>query len=374
MVNNAVIFEKDLQSLEVILSYLSEYSEITVDKTFSDNDKGLEYVKNTHPKVVLFSDNDDKENSLKLIRNLSDTGTNVIVISEDCGASNIIQALRYGAKDVISKPILKKELLVALFKCIHDDIKISKKSRIFSVFSNKGGVGKTVIAVNLAVELAKLTRDKVALVDLNLPIGDVTTFLDIKPSVDISEIVNNTNSDNDEYLLRACQKYKDTDLYVLAEPPYIKQTRNLTVNQVEKLFNKLRNLFSYVVIDMGTNVDNLNMSILGNSDAILLVTIVNLPLIRNCSRCLDLFGNLEFPPSKTKIIINRYLENDEIAIEDVEKTLNKQVYWKIPNNYYTIMSSINKGIPVSAVNEDSNITESFANFATKLAEDLYETR
>ena len=124
---------------------------------------------------------------------------------------------------------------------------------------------------------------------------------------------------------------------------------------------------------MGTSVDKLNMTILENSDIILLVTIVNLPLIRNCQRCLDLFENLEFPANKTKIIINRYLENDEITVEDVEKALNKNVYWKVPNNYFTIMSSINKGIPVSEVNENSNITESFSQLASKLTDDLFET-
>ena len=124
---------------------------------------------------------------------------------------------------------------------------------------------------------------------------------------------------------------------------------------------------------MGTSVYKLNMTILENSDIILLVTIVNLPLIRNCQRCLDLFENLEFPANKTKIIINRYLENDEITVEDVEKALNKNVYWKVPNNYFTIMSSINKGIPVSEVNENSNITESFSQLASKLTDDLFET-
>ena len=85
-----------------------------------------------------------------------------------------------------------------------------------------------------------------------------------------------------------------------------------------------------------------------------------------------MFDNLEFPKDKTKVVINRYLENDEIAIEDVEKTLDKKVYWKIPNNYFTIMSSINKGIPVSEVNENSNITESFTGLASKITEDLFE--
>ena len=208
--------------------------------------------------------------------------------------------------------------------------------------------------------------------DLNLPIGDVTTFLDIKPIIDISEVVDNTNDEEKNLVFEACQQYQDSSLYVLAEPPYIKQSRELSPAQITKLFNLLREKFSYVIIDMGTNVDKLNMSILEQSDLVLLVTVINLPLIRNCQRCLDLFENLEFPESKIKIVINRYLENDEITVSDVEKTLNKQVYWKIPNNYFTIMSSINKAIPVSEVNENSNITESFTMLASKMADDLFE--
>ncbi|MCD8378135.1 MAG: AAA family ATPase [Candidatus Gastranaerophilales bacterium] len=371
--DNLVIFEKETQTKDIILGYLSDYNEMSVDRIFEDYDEGIKYVKETKPKAVLFSMLADKEKSFKMIKRISDFGVNVIVLSGDYTTANIIQTLRYGAKDFVSKPVLKKDLLVALIKCAQEEVKVLKKSRVISVFSNKGGVGKTAIATNLAVEFAKLTREKVALVDLNLPIGDVTTFLDIRPTIDISEVVNNAKQRDDKFILDACQKYKDTSLYVLAEPPYIEQSRSLTPDQVVKLFEYLRDTFSYIVIDTGTNVDKLNMTILENSDIVMLVTIVNLPLIRNCQRCLDLFENLEFPAEKTKVIINRYLENDEITVEDVEKTLNKPVYWKIPNNYFTIMSSINKGIPLSEVNENSNITESFVELASKLADDLFKS-
>lgn len=372
MDNKLVIFEAESQTKDIILGYLSEFEDIEFDRVFDEYTDGMKYVKDTKPKVVLFSMLPDKTVSLKMIKRLTDFGTNVIVLSEDYTTANIIQTLRCGAKDFVSKPVLKKDLFVALVKCTQEDVRVLKKSQIISVFSNKGGVGKTALATNLAVEFAKLTREKVALVDLNLPIGDVTTFLDIKPTIDISEIVNNAEQNDSNFILEACRRYKDTSLYVLAEPPYIEQTRTLSPAQVVKLFEYLRETFSYIVVDMGTSVDKLNMTILEYSDIILLVTIVNLPLIRNCQRCLDLFENLEFPSSKTKVIINRYLENDEITVEDVEKTLNKNVYWKVPNNYFTIMSSINKGIPVSEVNENSNITESFNQLASKLADDLFE--
>lgn len=372
MSSKIVIFEKDTQTTEVIKGYLSGYENIELEQTFSDYNEGYKFVRENKIPVVLFSLTEEKELCYKLIKKLFDIGVNVIALSEDYTTSNIIQLLRLGAKDFVSKPVLSKDLLVAIVKCTQEEVKVLKKSQIISVFSNKGGVGKTAIATNLAYEFSRLTREKVALVDLNLPIGDVTTFLDIKPVVDISEIVNTTTNSDKNIVFEACQQYKDSTLYVLAEPPHIEQSRTLTPNQIVKLFNDLREKFSYIIVDMGTNVDKLNMSILEHSDIVLLVTVINLPLIRNCQRCLDLFSSLEFPDSKIKVVINRYLENDEITVEDVEKALNKQVYWKIPNNYFTIISSINKAIPVSEVNENSNITESFTTLASKMADDLFE--
>lgn len=372
MSSKIVIFEKDTQTTEVIKGYLSGYENIELEQTFSDYNEGYKFVRENKIPVVLFSLTEEKELCYKLIKKLFDIGVNVIALSEDYTTSNIIQLLRLGAKDFVSKPVLSKDLLVAIVKCTQEEVKVLKKSQIISVFSNKGGVGKTAIATNLAYEFSRLTREKVALVDLNLPIGDVTTFLDIKPVVDISEIVNTTTNSDKNIVFEACQQYKDSTLYVLAEPPHIEQSRTLTPNQIVKLFNDLREKFSYIIVDMGTNVDKLNMSILEHSDIVLLITVINLPLIRNCQRCLDLFSSLEFPDSKIKVVINRYLENDEITVEDVEKALNKQVYWKIPNNYFTIISSINKAIPVSEVNENSNITESFTTLASKMADDLFE--
>lgn len=369
MVTKLVIFEQEEQTVNIIKGYLSGLENIEVDSSFADYSEGYRYVRENNIKLVLFSVTQNKDTCYRMIKKLFDIGVNVIALSEDYTTSNIIQLLRCGAKDFVSKPVISKDLLVAIVKCTQEDVKVLKKSQIISVFSNKGGVGKTAVATNLAYEFARLTREKVVLVDLNLPIGDVTTFLDIKPVVDISEVVDNNGKN---LIFEACQQYKDSSLYVLAEPPYIEQSRNLTPNQIVKLFDCLREKFSYIVIDMGTNVDKLNMTILEQSDIVLLVTVINLPLIRNCQRCLDLFENLEFPDSKVKVVINRYLENDEITVEDVEKTLNKQVYWKIPNNYFTIMSSINKAIPVSEVNENSNITESFTMLASKMADDLFE--
>ena len=368
MPDNVVIFEQEQQTRAIILGYLSGCEKVIIDKIFDNYNEGFRYVKENKPKFVLFSMTEDESLCYKIISKISSLGINIAVLSENFTTDAIIKVLRCGARDFVSKPIIKSDLLKVIEKCTSNEISTIKKSQIISIYSTKGGVGKTVIATNLAIELARLTRDKVALVDLDLLMGDVTTFLDIKPTPNVFEILSEAKEDAKE----VCQKYKDSGVYVLAEPPKMEQLKSITPNKIVNLFNNLRNTFPFIIVDMGTATDNFNMTILDNSDFILLTTIVNLPLIRNCQHCLDFLSAKNISKDKIKIIVNRYLENDEITITDVEKALNSSVYWKIPNNYYTVMSSINKGIPVAEINENSNITENFSQFASNLLEDMFE--
>ena len=131
-------------------------------------------------------------------------------------------------------------------------------------------------------------------------------------------------------------------------------------------------MFSYIIIDMSSNIDPNSLKILDKSDLILFTTIVNIPAIRNAQRCLNLFRSRRYPKDKVKLLINRYIENDEISAEDIENTIGEKIYWKIPNNYFSIMEAINKGIPVSQVNSNSNIANSFRDLASKLSDDIIE--
>lgn len=116
------------------------------------------------------------------------------------------------------------------------------------------------------------------------------------------------------------------------------------------------------------------MMALENSDLIFLVTIVNLPALRNCQRCLELFEKMGFDDDKTQVLVNRYMENDEIKAEDVEEVLGRKIYWKIPNNYFSMMSAINKGVPVSEINPDSNVAVSYKNLALMVSDSVYRQK
>ena len=125
-------------------------------------------------------------------------------------------------------------------------------------------------------------------------------------------------------------------------------------------------------MDAEASFDGKNIASLDNSDLILLMTVANLPALRNTQRCLELFDKLGYDREKTKIVVNRFMENDEIKEEDVEKVLSREIYWKVPNNYFAIMSAINKGIPVSEINSSTNVAQSYKKLALHIADNLYK--
>lgn len=206
-----------------------------------------------------------------------------------------------------------------------------------------------------------------------MQMGDITTFLNLDPSFDTSYVINNLDRIDETFLLTTLEQYNKTSLYVLADPPDIEQAEIITSEDITTLINILRNVFSYIVIDTTSSFDAKTITALDNSDLILLISIINLPSIRNCQRCFDLFKKLGYSKDKIKLIINRYMDADDIKIEDVEEVLDHKVFFKIPNNYYTIINSINKGIPICDAAPNSNICKSFKQLGAMLSDNYNYT-
>ena len=371
------LIEKDNSTLQVLKMYLKELDYIKIIGEGSDLNSNYANILKSMPDIVIADVSDDFDKNYEIIEMIVNKLPSIKIITSAVNYSTdlIIRAMRAGAREFLPKPIIKDNLLKSIDKFKNQILGSNNEennSKVLTVFSNKGGVGRTSLAVNLALELANITKEKVALVDLNMHLGDVTTFLDIKPSFDISYLIKKVDIADEEFLLSTLEPYNNTGLYVLADPPYMEDAKKIQPNEIQEMISKLRNTFSYIVIDTSSAFDNITITALDNSDLILLVSAVNIPSIRNCQRCLDAFERLGYEEEKTKVIVNRYMENDDIKIEDVEKALDKPIYWRIPNNYYTIMSAINKGQPVSAINRDSNIAKCYRELATNISDNIYK--
>ena len=374
---SALILSDEYSTNEVLKLFVSEYNNINLIDCPAQPELILATLTEMQNKSIFLVDlSNNKQEKLDLILKVSQQCPNckVLALSDNPTVDLIIRIMRAGAKEFVPIPILKNEFFDSLNKIISqfEEPKKNNKCKIISVFSNKGGIGKTSLATNLALELSKITKESVALIDMNFQMGDITTFLDLKPSFNISYMLENIDKINETFLLSTLEKYKNSSLYILADPPYFKQADNIQPKQITKLFNTLKETFSYIIVDAEASFDGKNIAALDNSDLILLVTVANIPALRNTQRCLELFEKLGYDKNKTQIVVNRYMENDEIKEDDVEKVLSKSVYWKIPNNYFALMTAINKGVPVSSINANTNIAQSYRDLAQHISDNLYK--
>lgn len=373
---SAYILSEEFSTVEVLKLYCSEFD--TLDPIIIKNcDEAFDNIASCSERTVLIADlSANKSQKIHLISRvvLKNPNCRVIALSDNPSVNLIVEAMRAGAKEFLPVPIIKNEFHESITRILTEESapKVKNKCKIISVFSNKGGIGKTSLATNLALELAKITKENIALIDLNFQTGDITTFLDLKPSFNISYMLENIDKINETFLLSTLERYKRTSLYVLADPPYFKQADDIKPQQITKLFNTLKSTFSYIVVDVEASFEGKNIAALDNSDVVLLVTVANLPALRNTQRCLELFDKLGYDKEKTKIVVNRYMDNDEIKEEDVEKVLSREIYWKVPNNYFAIMSAINKGIPVSEINTSTNVAQSYRELAKFMSDNLYK--
>lgn len=371
--SSVFILDKNEQSRNITKSFIEGLEFIENIEVFDNYKQGYEAIKNSQNPIVIMDISEEFAELNEIADNIKLCTSKIIITSLDYSTNTIIKALRLGAKEFLPKPILKDDLIrvLTMLNSVSAE-NDSSQSKIISVYSNKGGIGKTTIAVNLAAELARVTKDKVALIDLNLQLGDISTFLNLNPPFDVNYVMRKLVDKSEDILIKGFEKYKDTSLYILADPSYIEQSESITPAMVTTLFAALKKVFSYIVIDMSSSIDPISLKILDSSDWILFTTIVNIPAIRNAQRCLNLFRSRKYPKDKVKIIINRYMDNDEINLEDIENTLGETIYWKIPNNYFTIMEAINKGETITEINAKSNIGNNFRDFATRVSDDIIE--
>ena len=369
-----VVIDHDPLVRDQIVSTLSSQPYMDVLAETESFVYGYELIRQNRPDVVFVDIREDPHRTYDLIKRITTyfKDTMIVVSGHEISLESIMAAMQSGAREFLKRPIQASDLNAMLEKhhqAFVADASGDNSGRILTVFSNKGGLGKTTIAVNLALSLSEITKKPVALVDLNLQLGDITTFLDIMPRQTIVDIAKNIGRVDATYLETSLAEFRhvNSHVYVLADPLNVEEAEEVTAEQINTVLTVLKATFEYVIIDTTTSFDSKTLTALDLADQILLVSMVNLPNIRSSQRVLNLFDRLGYDRQKVKLLINRYLPDDEITIQDVEETLGHEVSWKIPNNYQAIMTAINRGIPISTLQDGKMIYQNFIDLACQIS-------
>ena len=329
------------------------------------------------PAVIILELEENPEQTYRVIREMAKMaqGTEVFLTSSTLDSGVLLEGMRAGAKEFLAQPIQKKEVEDA-FERFFERYKASssksdeqkKAGKIMAFFGGKGGVGTTSIAVNLAATLVNLpTKPSVVLVDVNQHGGDLPLYLDLQPNHSFRDIASDLTRLDHAFLIRVLTKY-ESGLQVLASGYDDLSTGRLSPDCVEATLRLLETSFDYIILDCGHVLDLTTKKALELSTLIFVTSTLMVPVVHRTKRILELLRGSGFPPSKIRLVMNRYLSAEQDVLAETEDILKQKTHWMFPNDYPSMSQAVNSGKPVIDVGSRASIAKSYKDFAQSFAE------
>ena len=235
---------------------------------------------------------------------------------------------------------------------------------IISVFGVKGGVGKTTLATNLAVALAQEGSASVALVDLDVPFGDVALMLDMHPEQDILDALSDGAYEDLERLQKLLVRSAH-GVHVLAAPLAPDEAGALDAGKVGGLLMKLAALHQFVLVDTSLGLTQLTAAALDVSEMALLVTTPEIAALRRTHAVLRVLQGLDFPMSKVQLVLNRVESRTQVSSSEAVEALGQPVTWRVANDYAAMQGSA-LGTPVVLASPRTRLSKDIRGIARQL--------
>jgi pilus assembly protein CpaE len=278
----------------------------------------------------------------------------------------IVRGLRAGIHEFLVSPPDPSELAGAVDRLMRRAPAEVRRGEVVAVYSPKGGLGTTSVAVNLADAYARTHSDsRVALADLAVGGGDVRVFLNLSPAYHMGDLVKKLDRADAELfysLLTPTQR----GVWVLPGPDDPELDDELGAATIGLMIEQLRVHFALTVLDCEHHLSERTVAALDAADRILLVTQLNVPSLRGMQRTLALCRRLGYPSEKLCVLVNRYKADDMLTLKDASQVLTCDVATTLPNDYQLSSSALTQGVPVAQLSADAELSRAYARLASKL--------
>ncbi len=263
-------------------------------------------------------------------------------------------ALRAGARDVLAPNLAPDELRQSLDRALstasrHRSVLPTNGSdpaqttEVITVASPKGGVGKTTIATNLGIGLARQAPGEVVVIDLDLQFGDIAGAFGLTPSTTIADAVAGIRS-VDATTLKVFLSAHASGLFALCAPESLAQADDVKLEHLEQIVALLRRDFRYVVIDTSAGIDVVTLGAIELSTDLVVVSTTDMPCVRSVRRALEALSAIH-STSRQHLVLNRADVRTGLGIDDVEAAIGLRAIATVPESP-TVAVSLNVGSPV----------------------------
>lgn len=327
---------------------------------------------------MMRSDGSDAAESIAL----TTPSCQLILLADRSDAETIRRAMQAGAREFLMKPVDDLQLVQAIMRVYEFAVKQqsiaavddtarpqerAQTGKVFAVWAPKGGVGKTVVAVNLAVAIASIEHRRTLLMDGCLGFCTADVALDIDAKQNILDLLVDYETDLDPELISRVVVRHATGLDVLLAPS-LEELVQVAPAHLQRILTVMRRLYEYIIIDTRSVLDETTIAFLDLSDVILTVCNPEIASLRNLRTFLDAASRLGYGVDKVRLILNRYDMRGAIPQAEIEKVCRYHVMFSIPNDTEAVAGSINHGQPLAVYQPNRLVTKEIARLASLLIE------
>jgi pilus assembly protein CpaE len=343
--HNTVLVIDDVPDSRVVLKRLLVGGGFVVAGEAGTGAEAIGLAREARPDAVIVSLEEPVARPLKSIEALTIAApdTPVVVVSSLTDKDYLRRAMVAGARDFIAHPLTEDELRTTITTVVEADRKRRSLSQdvlagghrgeLIALYAGKGGLGKTTLATNLAVAMAleAKQKQKVAVVDFDVLLGDVAIMLDVTPERTVADLVPMIDKLDPE-LLRSFLHVHSSGVKVLCAPTRVEDGESLTPDRVRKVLDVLVRTFDYVIVDLPRTFDDRVVTTLDMASLVLLVTSYDVPALKSTKVVLDTLRSWRYSEDKLKLVINHANRTNGFGPGEAERALDYPVYWKVPSD------------------------------------------
>ena len=337
----------------------------------------LQVIAETQPDVILL-DFEFQHNPFDLMDKIASEYPTcaVVVILPESEMVNSDRVVLSGARAFILYPYRSDNLVTTIKRVIELMVRnqVSQSSttetharpkNTFTVFSPKGGVGSTTIAINLALSLHKILDEDVLLIDGKHLFGHVALYLNLHTGNSITDLISHAGM-LDERLIKQVVVRHVSGIYVLPSPNSIFEAQGIRPEDLFKVLEGLQQVFPNIIIDGGNNLNENTVTYMDSSDKVLLVLNSDLASFRDIRQFMEISTTLSYPKDKILLILNQTGRKADVKKEAIEDILKMKIFGKIPADENFALTSINEGVPIFQKNPRHPISKAFSDIAKDL--------